>query len=196
LTIYNSVYNSVNNKLYIPIFDGGVVKVIDVSTGTLSDTITIPDSTPFDVVFYPPTNTIYVSDPKTTTFKIVEICGSIGATPTPTVTPTSTTTPTITPTSTGTITTTPTSTPTITPTSTPMEFYYFIRAVSNCDTGAASGPTYIAKSLVSLSIGTFVNMSSLPNPNCAWKIISETVGPEDDIISGSCGTSIPVGCCC
>jgi hypothetical protein len=104
----------------------------------------------------------------------------------------STPTPTITPT----ITTTPTSTGTITPTSTPMEFYYFIRAVSDCDTGAASGPTYIAKSLVSLSIGTFVNMSSLPNPNCAWKIISETVGPEDDIISGSCGTSIPVGCCC
>jgi hypothetical protein len=91
---------------------------------------------------------------------------------------------------------TPTPTPTRTPTSTPMEFYYFIEAVSNCDTGAASGPTYIAKSFVSLSIGTFVNMSSLPNPNCTWKIISETVGPEDDIISGSCGTSLPVSCCC
>jgi hypothetical protein len=99
-TIYNSVYNSVNNKLYIPIFDGGVVKVIDVSMGTLSDTITIPDSTPFDVLFYSATNTIYVSDPKTTTFKVVEICGSTGTTvtPTPTITRTPTRTPTLTPT--------------------------------------------------------------------------------------------------
>lgn len=99
-TIYKSVYNSVNNKLYIPIFDGGVVKVIDVSTGTLSDTITIPDSTPFDVLFYSATNTIYVSDPKTITFKVVEICGSTGSTvtPTPTITRTPTRTPTLTPT--------------------------------------------------------------------------------------------------
>lgn len=95
-TIYKSVYNSVNNKLYIPIYDSGVVKVIDISTNTLSDTITIPNSTPFDVLLYPSTNTIYVSDPKTTTFKIVEICGSTGVTVTPT--PTITLTPTFTPT--------------------------------------------------------------------------------------------------
>ena len=111
---------------------------------------------------------------------------------TPTPTSSSGFVPSATPTSTPTG--TPPSTPT--PTPTPSEFYYFIRAVSNCSTGAVDGPTYVARSLVSLPIGTFVNMDTLLTDTCTWKIISATIGPEDDIISGSCGTSVPIGCCC
>jgi hypothetical protein len=59
-----------------------------------------------------------------------------------------------------------------------------------------TGPTYIARSLTSFPIGTFVNMDTLLSANCAWKITALAIGPEDDIISGSCGTSLPVGCCC
>ena len=136
------------------------------------------------------------------TYKILGDCPFITPTPTPQVTasPTPTSTsgfvPSATPTRTQT--STPTRTPTRTPTPTPTktEFYYFIRAVSNCNTGQVTGPTYVAFSTISLPIGTFVNMDTLLSANCAWKITGVTIGPEDDIISGSCGTSLPVGCCC
>lgn len=118
-----------------------------------------------------------------------------GTTPTPTPSITASPTPSNTnPPPSASPTRTPTRTPT--PTPTPTEFYYFIREVVNCSTGQVSGPTYVAKSLVSLPIGTYVNMDTLLSSNCAWKITSATIGPEDDIISGSCGTSLPVGCCC
>jgi hypothetical protein len=47
-----------------------------------------------------------------------------------------------------------------------------------------------------LPIGTFVNMDTLFSDFCAWKIMSVTIGPEDDLITATCGTSLPVSCCC
>jgi hypothetical protein len=66
----------------------------------------------------------------------------------------------------------------------------------NCSTGQVTGPTYVAFSLTSFPIGTYVNMDTLLSSNCVWKITALAIGPADDIISGSCGTSLPVGCCC
>jgi hypothetical protein len=55
---------------------------------------------------------------------------------------------------------------------------------------------YKAASYTSYPIGTFVNLSAVPSTNCAFKVISVTTGAYDDVISGSCGTSVPVSCCC
>ena len=127
------------------------------------------------------------------------------ATPAPTTTPTSTpaaeptSTPTTTPTSTRAAepTSTPTTTPTTTPTpSTSEDFYYNIRAVSNCSTGEVSGDSYVARSSSSLPIGTYVIVNTLFTPFCAWKIESIGIGPEDDVINSNSGISLPVSCCC
>jgi len=48
-----------------------------VVTNTIIPSLT---STPYDVLVYTPTNTIYISDPDTpsgTNFKLVEICGNV-----------------------------------------------------------------------------------------------------------------------
>lgn len=91
-----------------------------------------------------------------------------------------------------------TPTPTPTPTSSPVgePNVYFVREVTNCTTGAAVGDVYKAASYTSYPIGTFVNLSAVPSTNCAFKVISVTTGAYDDVISGSCGTSVPVSCCC
>ena len=91
-----------------------------------------------------------------------------------------------------------TPTPTPTPTTTPagVPFIYFVREVTNCTTGVATGEIYKARSFVSYPVGTFVNLSSIPGINCVFKITSVTSGAYDDDISGSCGTTTPVTCCC
>jgi hypothetical protein len=121
-----------------------------------------------------------------TDITITELGGCVPVTRTPT--PTRTTTPTRTPTK------TPTPTPTPSPVGEP--FVYFVREVTNCTTGAATGAVYKAASYTSFPIGTFVNLSSIPSSNCAFRINSVTTGVYDDVISGSCGTSVPVSCCC
>ena len=115
--------------------------------------------------------------------------------PTPTASPNPTSTPTSTPAAEPT--STPTNTPTTTPTpSTSEDFYYNIRAVSNCSTGDVSGDSYVARSSSSLPIGTYVIVNTLFTPFCAWKIESVGIGPEDDVINSNCGISLPVSCCC
>jgi hypothetical protein len=115
----------------------------------------------------------------------------ISPSPTSTVTPTVTRTPTLTPTNTPTLTRTPSPTPSV------SGYFYFVRAVENCTSGQIGGPTYVVKSNTSLVLGTYVNLSTLVTATCAWKITGTTTGPSfDDTISGSCGASIPVGCCC
>jgi len=132
-------------------------------------------------------------------------------TPTPTPTPTITKTPTQTPTKTPSPTpstsvgTTPTQTPTKTPTKTPTptptptlggEYIYQVREVTNCNTGAATGAVLRVSSSVSIPIGTFVTLDTYPSSYCAWKVITLTTGTPFDTISGTCGTSTPVSCCC
>jgi hypothetical protein len=90
----------------------------------------------------------------------------------------------------------PSNSPTPTPSQSSQSYYYTIQAVTNCATGSVSGTSYVAKSNTLLSTGVYVNVSTLVSANCAWKITGVGSAPEDDTITGSCGTSLPVSCCC
>jgi hypothetical protein len=73
---YSSAYNSVNDEIYVVSFSLGFYKAIDAVTGVaVTNTIIAAPSTPYEVLVYTPTNTIYITDPSTTNDKILEICG-------------------------------------------------------------------------------------------------------------------------
>jgi hypothetical protein len=87
---------------------------------------------------------------------------------------------------------TPTPTPTLTITPTSDGYYYFVREVTDCDTGAALGAVWKVKSLVPLSIGRFVNLDNESYTTGAYKVTSATTGPEDWNVTYDCGTEV---CC-
>jgi hypothetical protein len=74
---YGSAYNSVNDEIYIPSFSTGTYKTIDAVSGAIIVSKIIPlPSSPFDVLVYEPTNTIYMTDANATNYKLLEICGN------------------------------------------------------------------------------------------------------------------------
>jgi hypothetical protein len=174
---------------------------VTASVGASQTPTQTPTETPTLTPTYTPSGTIGVSTTPTQTET---------ATPTytPTNTPTYTTTssptytPTISPTQspTNTPTYTPTNTPTYTPTNTPTEtpplYYYEVREVTNCTTGAAVGAVYTVSSTVPLTINTFVLLDNIVGVNCAFKITGTSVAPADDTVQSDCGSVIPVSCCC
>jgi hypothetical protein len=73
---YSSAYNSVNDEIYVVSFSLGFYKAIDAVSGVVvTNTIITAPSTPYEVLVYTPTNTIYITDPSSTNDKILEICG-------------------------------------------------------------------------------------------------------------------------
>jgi len=127
---------------------------------------------------------------------------SITASPTktPTATPVTTqsNTPTITPTRTATptVTRTPTNTPTKTPTPTNILYYARVREVIDCVGGNTGGPQYIVTHTSPLTVGSYVNLNTLPSSNCAWRVMSLTAGTPVDTVSNVCSPGLPVSCCC
>jgi hypothetical protein len=78
-TSYHSAYNSVNDEIYINSFSSGRFISVDAVSGSIITNTLIPSpSSPYDVLVYTPTNTIYISDMATATpGKLLEICGSV-----------------------------------------------------------------------------------------------------------------------
>jgi hypothetical protein len=77
-TSYHSAYNSVNDEIYITSLSTGRYISVDAVSGSIITNTLIPSpSTPYDVLVYTPTNTIYVSDTTPTNPKLLEICGSV-----------------------------------------------------------------------------------------------------------------------
>ena len=73
---YSSAYDSVNDEIYVVSFSLGFYKAIDAVSGTvLTSTVISSPSTPYEVIVYPTTNTIYITDSSSTNYKILEICG-------------------------------------------------------------------------------------------------------------------------
>ena len=100
-TTCKGVYNTTNGKLYINNLNSGITYVIDASTGLLDKTLTFSGlNSPVGILFYQPTNTIYIANTNITNFGVREICCSstISVSPTPSPTPTNTPTPSPTPT--------------------------------------------------------------------------------------------------
>lgn len=76
--------------------------------------------------------------------------------------------------------------------------YYEVMEVNDCATGSVIDETYIVRSSAILLVGEFINATIVPTPpTCAWKVISEVPGPlYDGVVTSSCGTALPVACCC
>lgn len=74
-------------------------------------------------------------------------------------------------------------------------YYYFVREVTDCETGDAVGAVWIAKSTTALTIGSYVNLDNPTCTTCAYRVNSSTTGPHDWNVTALCGTSIPVTCC-
>jgi hypothetical protein len=168
-------------------------------TPTNTPTISLtPSITPTISVTPSVTPTLGVTQTPTPTQSVTPtISLSPGSTQSPTPTPTITPTETVTITPTPSITQTITSTVTLTPTPSPVLYYYFVREVTNCTTGAIGGAVYTVQSTVPLSTNTYVILDNLSGVNCAFQITGLTTGPSfDDTVSFDCGSSLPVLCCC
>jgi DNA-binding beta-propeller fold protein YncE len=74
-TTVKGVYNTTNGKLYINNFSGGLTHVIDSTTGVLDKTLTFTGTNvPVGILFYQPTNTVYIANSSATNFGVREIC--------------------------------------------------------------------------------------------------------------------------
>jgi hypothetical protein len=78
-TSFSSSYNSANDEIYVTSFSLGFYKAIDSVSGTVISSVVV-SGTPrlYNVLSYPPTNTIYISDIATATpGRLLEICGNV-----------------------------------------------------------------------------------------------------------------------
>lgn len=74
-TTCKAVYNTTNGNLYINNLTNGTTNVIDTSTGLLDKTLTFSGTNnPVGILFYQPTNTIYIANSSITNFGVREIC--------------------------------------------------------------------------------------------------------------------------
>jgi hypothetical protein len=74
-TICKGVYNTTNGKLYINNLINGTTNVIYSTTGLLDKTLTFSGlNNPVGILFYQPTNTIYIANTSITNFGVRQIC--------------------------------------------------------------------------------------------------------------------------